>query len=150
MTAPPFLAERKIYSKSYRKRVFKHTLIKPWLFGGLIALVPTTVTFVYSLTDIINFWIFFNDVEILYVCVTLATILFIDIKKKKLFDGYLIMLFIILYSVLYGAKKTGGVPQILNPLHTNNLAVFNLVALVLAFLIGLIYYIMLSIEDVQE
>jgi len=137
-------AEKKIIMKKFHTNTFKK-LFGLWLLGGILALLPTGLSFLLNPIEKLTLWQFFGDMEIIYVCVTMAIVLICDLVLKRINLFFWVnLLTIVIGSLIYGLLKSNVPIPIFNV--SNNFPIFNFIFLLFVFLIGILSYINISFE----
>ena len=117
--------------------------IRVWMFGFILAFLPVVVTFLKKPIDKLTLYEFFNNHEIIYVCIVLAVLVIGNIKANRMLPPWLIkfnMFFVIIGLVIY----LGGEFPILDEGY--NLSRFNMCYLITILVIGAISYLSMSYD----
>jgi len=90
--------ERNPRRKRLKVKALKNSLLV-WLLGGILAFLPTTVTFFKLPIAQLTFLEFFRSAEIIYICITMSIIVLCDGAEKKTFLGFWMNLIIIILGI---------------------------------------------------
>jgi hypothetical protein len=92
---------RKSYSTNIRQ------LLGTWFVGLVLSLIPSVLTFLQLPLEKLGFLMFFNNVEMLYTCVTMTYVVVTTcLLLKSQGVGLINILAIILNALFFGALKT--------------------------------------------
>jgi hypothetical protein len=124
----------------------------PWLLGGGLSLFPSLITSVILLIegngDKVTFLWFFDNIEIIYICLMLAVIMIHDtVSTKRTIFLWFSLFVIILCAGVYGHLKHRTLDLYNSSGDTPYLWIFTLLILSFVVIIGLANYIILSIKD---
>ena len=120
-------------------------IIGMWILGGVLAFLPIAVGFFMKPIENLTIVEFFNNLEIIYVCVTMAIIALSEIARKNIGALFWVIMLLVFFGVLsYGMLKGGAIIPILD--HGDNLSVFTICFFLLVFFFGLLGYIIISFK----
>jgi hypothetical protein len=141
-------AEKMYIRKKFHAGTF-WKLFGLWLLGGFLSLLPTGLAFILNPVEELTWYRFFDNMEIIYACVTMAIILITNLVLKKV-DLFFWINFIVVFlgTLIYGLLKSGVDVPILNV--ANNFSVFNLGFLLFVLIIGIFSYRNISFINTKE
>ena len=135
------------------KITFNCTLFKKifgmWIFGGILAFIPRVLVFILGPVRQLTAMEFFNDFEIIYICVTMAIIAMSEALRRKIDMFFLVNIIVVIFGMaIYGLLIGGARIPILR--YGNGLSIFNMIFFGVIMILGIIGFITICVGKKVE
>jgi hypothetical protein len=122
------------------------TLLGVWFFGAVISIIPQVLLFFQLPVDNLTCRIFFSNIDILYICVTMTYVVFTSsVLLKSIMFISLNIIIVILGTAFFALLKSGVSFPLLE--QENNLAKFIFFVFISSILLNISSFIYMCFES---